>query len=320
MGEAQNAANTPTAGTPSVSKPSKGAVYFQAVRAFSFPASLIPCLLGAMLAMLNGTPVTWWLMPFIAISLLFLHAGSNVISDVDDYKKGVDAKGTLGGSRVLPDNLLSPKEMFRFGVTLFLFAVLFGLPIIFDRGMLVLWLGLIGIVGGFFYTGRPIGYKYIALGDIFIFLLYGPAIVTGTLYALTGVFSTAAALISIPLGLLVTGILHANNLRDIIHDRKANIKTLATIFGEGFAKGEYIFLIVGAYITVVLLVVFNILSVWSLLVFLSLPVALKNMNMIKGIKIEDTGKIAMLDALTAQLTLMFGVLLSISIIITKFAG
>ncbi len=318
MSEAQNASPSET------EKPnaplSKGAAYFQAVRAFSFPASLIPCLLGAMLALLYGTEVTWWLIPFIAISLLFLHAGSNVISDVDDYRKGVDSKDTLGGSRVLPDGLLSTKEMFRFGMLLFALAVLFGLPIILDRGMMVLWLGIIGIVGGFFYTGRPIGYKYVALGDIFIFLLYGPAIVTGTLYALTGVFSLTAALISIPLGLLVTGILHANNLRDIIHDRKANIKTLATIFGEGFAKGEYVFLIVGAYITVILLVVFGVLSIWALLVFLSLPIALKNMNMIKGVKIEDTGKIAMLDAMTAQLTLMFGVLLSISLIITKIVG
>jgi len=312
MSEAQNA---------SPSKPvSKGAVYFQALRAFSFPASLIPCLLGAMLALLYGTEVIWWLMPFIAISLLFLHAGSNVISDVDDYKKGVDAKGTLGGSRVLPDGLLAPKEMFRFGLLLFGFAVLFGLPIILDRGMLVLWLGIVGIVGGFFYTGRPIGYKYVALGDIFIFLLYGPAIVTGTFYALTGMFFTEVLLISIPLGLLVTGILQANNLRDIINDRKANIKTLATVFGEGFAKGEYVFLIIGAYLTVILLVVFNVLTFWSLLVFLSLPIALKNLNMIKGVKIEDTGKIAMLDALTAQLTLMFGVLLSISIVITKLVG
>jgi 1,4-dihydroxy-2-naphthoate octaprenyltransferase len=186
--------------------------------------------------------------------------------------------------------------------------------------MLVLWLGIVGIVGGFFYTGRPIGYKYVALGDIFIFLLYGPAIVTGTFYALTGMFFTEVLLISIPLGLLVTGILQANNLRDIINDRKANIKTLATVFGEGFAKGEYVFLIMGAYLTVILLVVFNVLSFWSLLVFLSLPVALKNLNMIKGVKIEDTGKIAMLDAMTAQLTLMFGVLLSISIVITKLVG
>ena len=68
------------------------------------------------------------------------------------------------------------------------------------------------------------------------------------------------------------------------------------------------------------MVAFSILPIWSLLVFLSLPIALKNMNMIKGVKIEDTGKIAMLDAMTAQLTLMFGVLLSISLIITKLVG
>lgn len=300
--------------------PSRRQVYVQAVRTFSFPASLIPCLLGAMLAFLYGTSVTWWLMPFIAISLLMLHAGSNVVSDVDDYAKGVDAEGTLGGSRVLVKKFLTPKEMFRFGIILLSIAVLFGLPIIIERGLIILWFGILGLLGGFFYTRKPIGYKYYAMGDFFIFILYGPAIVTGTFYALTGMFNYYVLFASIPLGLLVAGILHANNLRDILHDRNANIKTLATIFGETFAKGEYIFLIAGAYFTVIILVIMNILTPWALIVFLSLPPAIKNMSMIRGVKIEDTGKIAMLDAMTAQLTLMFGVLLSISIIITKFAG
>ena len=294
--------------------------YIQAVRTFSFPASLIPCLLGAMLVFLYGQNITWWLMPLVAISLLFLHAGSNVISDVDDYKRGVDKEDTLGGSRVLPSGLLTPKQMLRFGLILFAAAIIIGLPIIYERGLVILWFGILGLLGGFFYTGRPIGYKYLALGDFGIFMIYGPAIVAGTFFALTGAFSWVAVYTSIPLGLLITGILQANNLRDIIHDRQANIKTLATVFGEGFAKGEYIFLIAGAYLTVVILVLMNVLSVWALLVFISLPVALKNMNMIKGIKIDDTGKIAMLDALTAQLTLMFGVLLSISIVITKLVG
>jgi 1,4-dihydroxy-2-naphthoate octaprenyltransferase len=300
--------------------PSRGAVYFQAVRAFSFPASMIPCLLGAMLALLMGVNVSWWLMPFIAISLILLHAASNVTTDYDDFNQGVDREETLGGSRVLVQKLLKPKEMLTFGLTLFALSVIIGIPIIMERGYTILILGLAGIMGGYFYTAKPFSFKYHALGDVLIFLMYGPAIVAGTFYALTGTFVWATIYISIPLGLLVVGILQANNLRDILHDRQANIKTLATVFGEGFAKGEYIFLIAGAYLTVVVLVLLNILSYWSLLVFLSLPVALKNMNMIKGIKIEDTGKIAMLDALTAQLTLMFGILLSISIIITKFVG
>ena len=187
-----------------------------------------------------------------------------------------------------------------------------------QRGITVLLLGIAGILGGYFYTAKPFSFKYRALGDVMIFLMYGPAIVAGTFYALTGTFTWTAVYCSIPLGLLITGILQANNLRDILHDRQANIKTLATVFGSGFAKGEYIFLIAGAYVTVILLVVFKVLSPWGLLVLLSLPVALKNMSMIKGVKMEDTGKIAMLDAMTAQLTLMFGVLLSISLLLTKF--
>lgn len=310
---AQNAAK-------SVNNPSKGSVYFQAVRAFSFPASMIPCLLGAMLALLMGVNVSWWLMPFIALSLILLHAASNVTTDYDDYNQGVDREETLGGSRVLVQKLLQPKQMLAFGLTLFALAVVVGIPVIMERGITILLLGIAGILGGYFYTAKPFSFKYHALGDILIFLMYGPAIVGGTFYALTGTFSWITVYISIPLGLLIVGILQANNLRDILHDRQANIKTLATVFGEGFAKSEYIFLILGAYLTVVILVVLNILSVWSLLVFLSLPIALKNMNMIKGVKIEDTGKIAMLDAMTAQLTLVFGVLLSISIIITKFTG
>jgi 1,4-dihydroxy-2-naphthoate octaprenyltransferase len=298
---------------------SKGSIYFQAVRAFSFPASMIPSVLGATFALLlSPATAVWWLMPFILLSLILLHSGSNVISDVDDYKNGVDAKGTLGGSGVIVNELLTSKQMFRFGMVLFALAVAFGMPIIYTRGLTILLFGILGILGGFFYTGRPIGYKYVALGDFFIFLLYGPAITTGTYYAITGTFNFTVLLSSVPLGLLIAGIVHANNLRDLIHDKKANIRTLATIFGESFAKAEYLFLIIGAYVTVVVLIAFHYLSPWSLLVMLSLPPAIKNMTSIRGVKIEETAKIAMLDAQTAQLTLMFGVLLSVSLLIAKF--
>jgi len=298
-------------------KPSRSAIYFKAVRAFSFPASMVPCLVGAMLALLIGENVSWWLMPFIAISLILLHAASNVTTDYDDYNAGVDREETLGGSRVLVEKLLEPREMLRFGLILFTLAVIVGIPIILERGLTILILGIAGILGGYFYTAKPFSFKYRAMGDILIFLMYGPAIVAGTFYALTGTFNWSAVYASVPLGLLITGILQANNLRDILHDRKANIKTLATIFGEGFAKGEYVFLIAGAYVVVIILVAVKILPVWSLLVILSIPIAIKNIGMIKGVKIEDTGKIAMLDAMTAQLTLVFGVLLSLSLLLSK---
>jgi len=299
---------------------SKSSIYFQAIRAFSFPATIVPCVLGASLALMSPQAVSWWLLPFVLLSVVCLQAAANVTTDYDDYNYGVDREETLGGSRVLVQKLLLPKEMLRFGLMLFGLAVLIALPLILERGFIILLIGVIGILGGYFYTAKPFSFKYHALGDIIIFVLFGPAIVAGTFFALTGQFSWSIVYISIPVGLLIVGILHANNFRDIVHDRKANIKTLATIFGEGFAKGEYVFLIVGTYLSVVILVLINVLPMWSLIVFLSLPLAIKNLIAIKDVKIEDTTKIAMLDAHTAQLTLVFGLLMSISLLIAKFVS
>ena len=299
--------------------PSKGKIWFRATRPFSFTASVTPCILGAMLALLaTSSESLWYLMPFILISSVLLHAATNLVSDYYDFIKGVDTKDSFGGSGVLTEGLLEPKQVFKAGILFFALAFLFGLPIILARGELILVLGIVGILGGFFYSGWPIGYKYVALGNFFVFLLMGPLMVVGTFYSLTGYYSADVVYISLPIGFLVAGILQANNLRDIIHDRKANIKTFASVAGGGYAKAEYLFLIIGAYIVVIALVLMKILSPWSLLVLLSLPPAIKNMNQIKGVQVDDTAKIAMLDVQTAQLHMLFGLLLSASILLSKF--
>jgi len=294
-------------------------LWFRATRPFSFTASATPCVVGAMMALLmDSSGSLWYLLPFIILSSVIMHAATNVVSDYYDFIKGVDTKDSFGGLGVLTEGLMEPKQSFRGGIVLFIIAVLLGLPIIFARGEIIIYLGIIGILGGFFYTGWPIGYKYHALGNYFVFALMGPAMVVGTFYALTGTYSSSVLYASLPVGFLVAGILQANNLRDIVHDRQAKIKTFAGMMGGGYAKAEYLFLILGAYIIVIALVLFKILSPWSLIVFLSLPPALKNLNQIRGVHIDDTSKIAMLDVQTAQLHLMFGLLLSVSIVISKF--
>ncbi len=299
--------------------PSKAKIWFRATRPFSFTASMTPCILGAMLALLvsNGESL-WYLLPFILLSSILMHAATNMVSDYYDFIKGVDTKDSFGGSGVLTEGLLQPRQVFKAGILFFAIAFLLGLPIIFARGEVILVLGIVGILGGFFYTGWPIGYKYVALGNFFVFLLMGPLMVIGTFYALTGRYSADVLYISLPIGFLVAGILQANNLRDIIHDQKANIKTLAAVAGNGYAKAEYLTLIMGAYVIVIALVLMKILSPWSLLVLLSLPPAIKNMNQIKGVQVDNTSKIAMLDVQTAQLHLLFGLLLSISVLISKY--
>ncbi|EQD35666.1 1,4-dihydroxy-2-naphthoate octaprenyltransferase, partial [mine drainage metagenome] len=75
-------------------------------------------------------------------------------------------------------------------------------------------LGVIGLVGGWGYTAPPLQYKYRAAGLPLVFLLMGPLMVLGGYYAVTGSWSWTAAVVSVPIGLLVTAILHGNEWRD----------------------------------------------------------------------------------------------------------
>ena len=291
-------------------------IWVQAVRAFSFTASMVPVLVGAMFALSDEGEVRWWLFPLVVVCSLLFHAGTNLVSDYFDFQRGVDRKDTLGSSGVLVEGLLQPKRVLNAGLLMFALGFLLGLILVYYRGAPIFWLGVIGLLGGFFYTGKPIGYKYIALGDLLVFTLMGPMMVIGSYYVLTGTYNTHVLYVSLPIGFLVTAILHANNLRDIAHDTQANVRTLANIFGLKVAKIEYYLLVVGAYLVVVIMVVSGVVHPWVLIVFLSLPPAVKNMRTISGAQQDNTPAIAMIDVQTAQHHFLFGILLTVGLILS----
>lgn len=198
----------------------------QAVRAFSFTASMVPVFVGAMLALAYEGTVRWSLFPLVVVCSLLFHGGTNLVSDYFDFQRGVDRKDTFGSSGVLVNRLLQPRQVLHAGLLLFALGCVLGLILLAYRGMPIFVLGVIGLLGGFFYTGKPIGYKYIALGDFLVFTLMGMLMVIGSYYVLTGDYNTNVLYISLPVGFLVAAILHANNLRDIVHDTEANVRTL----------------------------------------------------------------------------------------------
>ena len=296
---------------------SKASLMMQAVRPFSFSASVVPVLVGTMfaLAYYEGE-ILWYLFPVILIASVLLHAGTNLVSEYYDLKNGVDRKETFGSSKVLVEDLLPPKTVLNAGYISFALGFILGMILVYVHGLPILYLGLIGIAGGVFYTGKPIGYKYVALGDILVFFLMGPLMVVGSFFSLTGVFDWNVAIVSLPVGFLVTAILNANNIRDIKHDTEAQVKTLATILGINAAKKEYYFLVLGAYLSVILMVIGGLLQFWSLLIIISLPVALKNIKDISIAEVNNPEAIAIMDTRTAQLHMQFGLLLTIGLVLT----
>ncbi len=239
---------------------------------------------------------------------VLIHLGTNLINDVGDHEKGVDHPGALGGSGVLVEGILSPREMARAAFFCFGLAALIGLGLLAARGLPMFVLGLTGILGGWAYTAGP-RYKYLGLGDPFVFVLMGPLMVLGGSLAVSGELHKAPLLASIPIGLLVTAILHANNIRDLEADQASGLRTLAIALGRKAALGYFRALVYGAYLAVAVLAALRVLPWTSLLVLLTIPLAHKVSAALAAAESIEARRKAPLVEGTAQLHLAFGLAL-----------
>lgn len=291
-------------------------VWIQAIRPFAFTATIIPVTVGAALAYYQNKPVQWMLFPIAMISALLYHAATNLVNEYFDFKKGVDRDDTYGSSRVLVDKLLSPKQVLAVGMVLFFIGTGLGLVLVFFRGWVLLLFGIAGFAGGYAYSGYPFGCKYKALGDIMVFILMGPLMVVGSFFVLTGQIGLSSFLVSIPIGILTTLILHANNTRDITTDERANISTFASLIGLRASKIWYCILLSVAYLSIVIMILFDVLPFLSLIVFLSSPFAVKDVFVMLKVNPNNLKKITSLDEKTARLHLVFGLLLVTSLFIS----
>ena len=111
-----------------------------------------------------------------------------------------------------------------------------------------------------------------------MFIFFGLAAVAGTYYVQVGLVSAASWWMSVPIGLIITAILVVNNLRDLENDRKAGKHTLAVRLGANATKTEYVVCIAIAYLLLPVLVILKLVPVTSLIVWLSLPIAIKTLR------------------------------------------
>ncbi len=299
-------------------KKTRLAVWIQAVRAPFFSASLIPVCVGAALTLYYGTPAAWPFLPLVLMCAVTFHAATNIINDYYDHVKGVDTVRSLGSSKVIQQGLLQPSELRRAGLLLFALGALLSCAFLPLRGPVVLLFLACALLGGYLYTGSPLGYKYLALGDLFVFLLMGPLMVLGTYVILTDRWDGRVLAASLPVGLLVAAVLGANNLRDIEHDRAAGVRTLAGALGFQAAKRVYALLLVGAYLVVAVMIFNGTLPWLTASVCATFPLARRNLKTVRAARKTDARELATLDLATARLHLAFGLLYIFSILLGVF--
>ncbi len=286
-------------------------IAFKAVRPFAFPATIAPVLLGTFISPHISIPM--FLLVFLG--LLLAHSAVNVLSDYFDYKRGADTWRVLGSSRVLVDGLMKPSHHLLLGISLLLISVAIGFYFVFVVDYKVLYFIIPGLILGIFYTAPPLGFKYRALGDIAVFLAFGPIMTLGVYYIQTREISWLPVLLSMPIGLLTTAILHGNNFRDIKEDLSAGYKTFAGIIGIKGSSYYYTILVSLAYLLTIYFVINGFLPIAGLLVLITLPVAFKNIKISFN---QALVNFTFLDLLTAKLQLYFSSLLIIGVILSKF--
>ncbi|MCW2571090.1 MAG: 1,4-dihydroxy-2-naphthoate octaprenyltransferase [Frankiales bacterium] len=278
-------------------------------RPFSLTASFVPVAAAGALAAVRGEFSVW---PFLAalVAGMLLQIGTNVVNEIYDVRKGIDTITSPRASHALVTGRVKERSAFLLAGTSFAIAIAIGLVLIAVRGWPLLLLGAAGLVGGWGYTAPPLQYKYRALGLPLVFLLMGPLMVVGGYYAVAGHWSWEAAVLSIPIGLLVTAILHGNEWRDVGEDARAGISTLSIRAGRVVAHQVYVFLLVGAYIALAASVALTVLPPLSLLAVLSLPLFVRALRASELGAAGQQRAIAMIDLQTAQLHAAFGLLLA----------
>ena len=285
--------------------------WFLASRPWSFTMTAISVSVGSALGAIDGS-FSWTFYLLTLIGTILLHAATNLINDYYDVKSGVDTQ-EVATAQYRPHPLVEGKIVADHvkiaAYVLYALSILIGIYLAATRSWALMWIGLIGAFASLTYTAPPLKYKYSALGEFSVFLMWGPLMMAGAYLVQRQTFSMNTLWISLPFGALVALVLLANNIRDINHDRDKGILTLAIVLGQRKGLLLYFVLVVVAYLAIILMSIFGPLYLWSLIVLLSLPLALRLLRqMLKQVPADA-------DARTAQLDTAFGVLLVISLIL-----
>ena len=285
--------------------------WFLASRPWSFSMTALSVSVGAALAGMDGT-FSWPLYLYTLLTMIILHAATNLMNDHYDVLNGVDNPEVPTAQyrpHPLIEGKLEPNHVKIAAYLLYAIAIIAGIYLAVLRGSTILTIGAIGVLASITYTAPPFKYKYIGLGEFSVFLMWGPLMVEGSYFVQRQMLTKSAFWISLPFGALVALVLLVNNLRDMKDDEKKGIRTLPLLIGRSNGVRLYVALVIIAYMSILWMAFMGPLQRWSLIVFFSLPLAYRLLKQI-GQKIPADG-----DAQTAKLDTAFGALLLTSLIL-----
>lgn len=226
-----------------------------------------------------------WLL--LVVGLIMAHATNNLLNDYTDYRKGVDQDNyyrSQYGPQVLVHELMTPRQLLTYAAVSGIIALTAGIALIILQGGIT-WLLL--ALGAFFVLFYTWPLKYIGLGEIAVLIVWGPLMIGGGYYVISGNWEWNVILASLPYALGVTGVIFGKHIDKYDMDKEKRIFTLPVILGERTSRFTALGMIFLQYVLVVYLVIIGFFTPIMLIIFFSIPVLLRIVPMFRNPKPEE---------------------------------
>ena len=248
--------------------------WFWLARPFSLTAAAVPVLFGTALAWRDGA-FGWG--PFLAMLFgsLLIQAATNMFNEFYDERRGLDVAGTIGIAGSIVGGRVAAHSVLVGALLCYTIALFLGIYLISVGGWPILVLGCLSALGGYLYSAGPRPIAYTPASEAAVFMFMGVLIVVIAYAVQARGFPLYVPLAALPIGGPVAAILLANNLRDLVSDRRGGRRTLPIVFGREVGVLVYRTLLLEAYVAVGVLMAFGVVPPECALVFPSLFAALR---------------------------------------------
>jgi 1,4-dihydroxy-2-naphthoate octaprenyltransferase len=259
---------------------------FLASRPTFLTASAAPVLVGSAIGFAVAETFNWPLFLLALFAAMALHSGANIANDYFDHISGNDWANKnvtpfSGGRRFIQEGILSPRATLLASLFCLALGAMLGVIILLiTQSIFILAIGLIGLLGGFFYTAPPVKLGYRGIGEFVIAFLFGILPVYGAYYLQTGTLDVAPLAAACIMGVLIFLVILVNEFPDLAADAAVNKKTLVVLFGVPASVWIYRIAVVSTFVITVAGTILNHSMLWpTLLYFLfGLPIAVASIS------------------------------------------
>ena len=279
-------------------------------------------LLASIIAVSTGLAISWWtgnsieifdaLLTFLGV--LALHASVDLLNDYWDFKRGIDSKTVKtkmsGGSGVLPEGLLEPKQVYRAGIIFLIIGALIGTYFVVTDGIIIGVILAFAVLSIYFYSTKIVNW---GLAEVFV-TIKGTLIVIGTCYIQTSQINESMVLGGIVVGVLSSFVLFITSFPDYDIDKAKGRKTLVISLGlKRSCTVFWVFPII-VYILTIVSVILDVFPLFCLSILLTFPLIIKSGKKLKTFYNKLPGLISIMSS-TLVFSRITGVIFFICFII-----